>query len=122
MVNFSIIRKFQNSRRGPSSRERGTAAPLFLARLLWPRSPISATAELLYLLGSAKITLCVYNKKESLTLSNVSQTKRIDDVLCIDCRTNYDVDSQQIQIQNQFVMCRLVQAANADDVLFSSQS
>jgi len=34
---------------GPSSRERGTAAPppLFAPCLLWPRSPISATAELL---------------------------------------------------------------------------
>jgi len=28
-------------------RERGTAPPLFGPRLLWPRSPISATAELL---------------------------------------------------------------------------
>jgi len=36
------------TRRGPSSRERGTAAPLFLGPcLLWSRSPISATAELL---------------------------------------------------------------------------
>jgi len=35
-------------RRGPSSRERGTAAPpLFGPCLLWSRSPISATAELL---------------------------------------------------------------------------
>jgi len=34
--------------RGPSSRERGTAAPFFCPCLLWPRSPISATAELLY--------------------------------------------------------------------------
>ena len=33
---------------GPSSHERGTAAPpLFGSCLLWPRSPISATAELL---------------------------------------------------------------------------
>ena len=34
---------------GPSSRERGTAAPPPILRpcLLWPRSPISATAELL---------------------------------------------------------------------------
>jgi len=33
----------------PALRERGTAAPppLFGPRLLWPRSPISATAELL---------------------------------------------------------------------------
>jgi len=36
------------TRPGPSSRERGTAAPtLFGPCLLWPRSPISATAELL---------------------------------------------------------------------------
>ena len=37
------------TRRGPSSRERGTAArpPIFGPCLLWPRSPISATAELL---------------------------------------------------------------------------
>jgi len=36
------------SRRSPSSRERGIAAPrLFGPCLLWPRSPISATAELL---------------------------------------------------------------------------
>ena len=39
-------------RRGPSSsRQRGTAAPslpLFGSCLLWPRSPISATAELLF--------------------------------------------------------------------------
>jgi len=35
------------TRRGPGSRERGTAAPLFSAHLLWLRSPISATAELL---------------------------------------------------------------------------
>ena len=32
--------------RGPISRERGTAPPLFGPCLLWPRSPISATAEL----------------------------------------------------------------------------
>ena len=38
----------QCTRRGPSSRERGTAAPLFGSCLLWPRLPISATAELLY--------------------------------------------------------------------------
>ena len=31
----------------PALRERGTAAPLFWAHV-WPRSPISATAELLY--------------------------------------------------------------------------
>ena len=38
--------------RDPASRKRGTAAPcLFGSRLLWPQSPISATAELLlYLL------------------------------------------------------------------------
>jgi len=37
------------TRRGPSSREKGTAAPpLFGPCLLWPRSPISATAQLLY--------------------------------------------------------------------------
>ena len=39
------------TRRGPSSREMGIAAPLFPPLfgpcLLWPRSPISATAELL---------------------------------------------------------------------------
>jgi len=34
---------------GSSSRERGTAAPLFGPCLLWPSSPISATAELLLL-------------------------------------------------------------------------
>jgi len=36
-------------RRGPSSRERGIAAPppIFGPCLLWQRSPISATAELL---------------------------------------------------------------------------
>jgi len=33
--------------RVPALRERGTAAPLFGPCLLWPRSPISATAELL---------------------------------------------------------------------------
>ena len=39
----------QCTRWGPSSRERGTAAPppIFGPCLLWPRSPISATAELL---------------------------------------------------------------------------
>jgi len=42
--------------RGPSSRERGTTAPpqqppSFRPCLLWPRSPISATAELLYFLS-----------------------------------------------------------------------
>ena len=38
-------------RRGPSFRERGIAAPpLFGPCLLWPRSPISATAELLFLI------------------------------------------------------------------------
>jgi len=31
----------------PAVRERGTAAPSFRPCLLWPRSPISATAELL---------------------------------------------------------------------------
>ena len=31
----------------PAVWERGTAAPSFRACLLWPRSPISATAELL---------------------------------------------------------------------------
>ena len=31
-------------------KERGTAAPTFGPRLLWPRSPISATAELLFIL------------------------------------------------------------------------
>jgi len=37
------------TRRGPSSRERDTAAPFFCGPcLLWPRSSISATAELLY--------------------------------------------------------------------------
>ena len=37
------------TRRGPSSCERGTAVPpLFGSFLLWLRSPISATAELLY--------------------------------------------------------------------------
>ena len=41
------------TRRGPSSRERGTAAPLFGPCLLWPRSPISATAELLLKLASS---------------------------------------------------------------------
>jgi len=36
-------------RRGPISPcERGIAPPLFVPCLLWPRSPISATAELLY--------------------------------------------------------------------------
>jgi len=35
--------------RVPALRERGTAAPhLFGPCLLWPRSPVSATAELLY--------------------------------------------------------------------------
>ena len=32
----------------PAVRERGTAAPLFRPCLLWPWSPISATAELLF--------------------------------------------------------------------------
>ena len=32
----------------PAPRERGTAAPLFGPCLLWPRSPISAIAELLF--------------------------------------------------------------------------
>jgi len=32
----------------PALRERGTAPPLLGPCLLWPRSPISATAELLY--------------------------------------------------------------------------
>jgi len=43
------------TRRGPSSRERGTAAPppIFGLCLLWPRSPISATAELLLRLLSS---------------------------------------------------------------------
>jgi len=36
------------TRRGPSSRERVTATPLFGAHVLWPRSPISSTAELLF--------------------------------------------------------------------------
>jgi len=38
------------TRRGPSSRERISAAPppLFGPCLLWPRSPISATAEVLF--------------------------------------------------------------------------
>jgi len=31
----------------PALRERGTAPPLLGLSLLWPRSPISATAELL---------------------------------------------------------------------------
>jgi len=31
----------------PALREKGTAPPLFGSCLLWPRSPISATAELL---------------------------------------------------------------------------
>jgi len=33
---------------GPALRERGTAPPLFGPCLLWPRSPILATAELLF--------------------------------------------------------------------------
>ena len=39
------------TRRGPSSRKRGAAAapPLFGPCLLWSRSPISTTAELLYI-------------------------------------------------------------------------
>jgi len=47
-------------RRGPSFRERGIAAPsLFDPCLLWPRSPISATAELLYywVIGSRNISI-----------------------------------------------------------------
>jgi len=32
----------------PALRERGTASPSFRPCLLWPRSPISATAELLF--------------------------------------------------------------------------
>jgi len=36
----------------PAVRERGTAAPSFRPCLLWPRSRISATAELLYHFGS----------------------------------------------------------------------
>jgi len=32
----------------PAPREMGTTAPLFVPCLLWPRSPISATAELLF--------------------------------------------------------------------------
>jgi len=32
----------------PALRERGTASPLLGPCLLWPRSPISATAELLF--------------------------------------------------------------------------
>ena len=36
------------SRRDPSSRERGTAAPSFWPMSLWPRSPISTTAELVF--------------------------------------------------------------------------
>ena len=32
----------------PALRERGTAPPLLGPFLLWPRSPISATAELLF--------------------------------------------------------------------------
>ena len=37
-------------RRSPCFRERGTAVPVFGPCLLWPRSPISATAELLFYL------------------------------------------------------------------------
>jgi len=48
-------------RRGPSSRprERGTAASptLFGPCLLWPRSPISATAELLFIFGTHHMSL-----------------------------------------------------------------
>ena len=45
------------SNRIPALRERGTATPpyLFGPCLLWPRSPISATAELLYNIKTAKI-------------------------------------------------------------------
>ena len=35
----------------PALRERGTAPPLLGPCLLWPRSPISATAELLFSLA-----------------------------------------------------------------------
>jgi len=44
-------------KRGPSSRERGTAAtpPLFGPCVLWPRLPISATAELLFKFAAATI-------------------------------------------------------------------
>jgi len=39
------------TRRGPSSRERGTAAS---PCLLWPRSPISSTVELLFRYASGR--------------------------------------------------------------------
>jgi len=46
------------TRRGPSSRERGTAAALFAPCLLWPRLPISATAELLFVWSASKSYIC----------------------------------------------------------------
>jgi len=44
----------------PALGERGTAPPLFGPCLLWPRSPISATAELLflYLYRTVVVTWC----------------------------------------------------------------
>jgi len=42
----------------PALRERGPAVPhLFGSCLLWPRSPISATAELLYNITQVRVTL-----------------------------------------------------------------
>jgi len=56
----------------PALRERGTAPPLLGPFLLWPRSPMSATAELLlcfgrYLPGSAEalVTLGGWESKIS---------------------------------------------------------
>ena len=47
------------TRRGPSSHERGTAAALFGPCLLWPRSSISAAAELLSVLFFLSLLICV---------------------------------------------------------------
>jgi len=61
------------TRRGPSCRKGGTAVPpLFGPCLLWPRSPISATAELLFLptarlihnfTGDSRLQHCVSPQK-----------------------------------------------------------
>jgi len=58
----------------PALREKDTAAPhLFGTCLLWPRSPISTTAELLYYISSFNTNDCIFRNQMQIVQMQILQ-------------------------------------------------
>jgi len=75
------------TRRGPSSRERGTAPPLLFGPcLLWPRSPTSATAELLWAIWPSLTTV-----RETVIPPATATINCCMDVHCVSTRTHQEM-------------------------------